>query len=247
VKARVVNRLRATFKAPLFPNNVGSGIVPWMSGDGLRTRLVFNPLRMPLAQGAQIPADIVRFAEDGRALNEWKISLSAGAVRPFDIPSDSGERLSCGYCWIRGLGRDWLPRPLQTHFQVIGPGTFAMTHGRPKGCVIFERAGVADHAIGLLDRLPYGASTVQAPADGGVRQGFLVMNVSNRRGRFRAEYDREPNEWFELPAHGSRLMFSDRPNASVAEFRGSAPFTFYTVLARPDNTGIALQHILDAF
>jgi hypothetical protein len=246
MRQRLANHLRRSFGLPQFPEKAGVGIVPWLSGNGLRTRLLFNPMRDPSVRDRDLPAEVVRFAADGSVLDEWRLTIPASSVFPFDLPATERDALSCGYCWIRNLGGDRLLSPLQTHFQVSGPGTFAKTHGRAKGVVMFPQVGLADSIINALDPWPYHASTVQTQTIE-LRQGSLLLNVSNRAGRFRARYDDAIDQNFIIPAHGARLVWSTRPAALIVSFLGSAPFTFYIVMGRPDGMGLTLQHIQDAF
>ena len=246
MRQRLANRLRRSFGLRQFPEKVGAGIVPWLSGNGLRTRLLFNPMRDPSVRTEMLTANVVRFAADGSTLNEWQLTIPPSAVLAFNLPIEEGESISCGYCWIREIGSGRLISPLQTHFQVSGPETFAKTHGRAKGVVMFPPAGIADGIVRALDPWPYNASTVQT-RDIALRQGALLINVSNRAGRFRAHYDGIAGQDFIIPAHGSRLVWSSQSAASIFSFLGSAPFTFYIVMSRQNGTALTLQHIQDAF
>jgi hypothetical protein len=246
MRQRLANHLRRSFALPQFPEKAGAGIVPWLSGNGLRTRLLFNPLRDPSVRDEALPADVVRFAADGSVIDEWQLTIPPSSVFAFDLPLTDGDALSCGYCWIRNLGGGRLLSPLQTHFQVSGPGTFAKTHGRAKGVVVFPQAGFVDSIIDALDPWPYHASTAQTP-DIEPCQGALLLNVCNRAGRFRARYDGAVDQDVIIPAHGARLVWSTRPGASIVSFLGSVPFTFYIVMGQRNGRGVTLQHIQDTF
>ena len=246
MRQRIANHLRRSFALPQFPAKVGVGIVPWLSGNGLRTRLLFNPMRDPSVRAVALQADVVRFAADGGVANEWRLTIPPSSVFTFDLPVTDGYSLSWGYCWIRDISGGRLMSPLQTHFQVSGPHTVAKTHGRAKGVVVFPEAGFADRIIGTLDPWPYHASMVQTQ-NIEPHQGALLLNVSNRMGRFRARYDGAVDQDIIIPAHGTRLVWSARPTASIISFLGSVPFTFYIVMGRRDGTGITLQPIQDTF
>lgn len=239
---RVAARVRKHFNRPLFPRTEGIGLLPWISGPGVHTRLFLNAMREPLLNQAEARLVLSRFDSNGSLVEARECTLGHGRITEIDLPELSEP--ACGYCLFSSSSSYNRTVALQFHFQVMGPQIFAKTHGRAKGVPVFGKPNLADWIIQRLDPYPYSAST-SVTAHRGPRFGCLFLNLSDRRCKVvqplsgRAVAD--------LPPHGSLLWFADEPVGPIMTFVGTTPFTFYVAMTRPDGTGLTLQHIKDSF
>lgn len=242
-RARISGRLRAWFDRPLYPERIGVGILPWVAGPTMHTRLFLNPMREPRLNSSETSVDIVRFDGDGRTVERGQHTLGRGGITIIDLPKE--DRLTCGYCWVRQDFEYERTVALQFHFQVMGEESFAKTHGRAKGIPVFGKPDIIDSVLFQLTPFPYAASSAIS-AQRNVRQGFLFLNLSDRSCRIcRSGASLTPI--IELPPHGSHLWYGTLGEVQAVEFVGSAPFTFYVAMSRPDSDNITLQHIKDTF
>ena len=244
LRQRIARRLRVTFDRPMFSAKVGTGIVPWFAGPGLHTRIFLNAMRDPALTEKKFAIYMTRFGSEGEPAEESKFAIGKNRIDVIDLP-ESADCLTYGYCWFRTDATLSTNIGLQFHFQVMAEHSFAKTHGRAKGILHFRPVGPADRLIAWLDPYPYRASTALSSAPG-IEQGFFLLNLSDRPCRL--GHSHAPGKTaITIPAHGAHLLFDASIGPPTVEFFGSAPFTFYVAMRRPNGQGLTLQHIQDAY
>ena len=244
IRERISKRLRVTFDRPLFPAKVGMGIVPWISGPGLHTRIFLNAMRDPTLIEKSFAINMTRFGPEGEPAEESEFAIGNNRVDVIDLP-ETADCMTYGYCWFQTDAALSQAIGLQLHFQVMADHSFAKTHGRAKGILRFGPVDLADRLIARLDPYPYRASTTLSSTPG-VEQGALLLNLSDRPCRL--GHNQSPaNAPIMIPPHGANLLFNADIHPPAVEFFGSAPFTFYVVMRRPNGQGLTFQHIKDAY
>lgn len=237
------NQLRYKFDRPLYPKRQGHGVLPWVSGPELHTRFFLNMMRDPSSKIGATEIEIIRFSSDGTIISSDVHTAEIGNVLTVDLPES--EEFSYGYCWVIIPERKLFSVAPQFHVQIMAPHSFGKTHGRAKGIPLFEEQQKVDSIIEWLDPFPYAASSAIS-SETSVKFGLLLVNVSNR-GCDVVRADNLSNILYKLEPHGATFLFEDPSQRDIAAFRGTAPFTMYLMMMRPDQTGITIQHIQDLF
>lgn len=225
---------------------------PWVRSRDFETRLVLNDLPLSLALRTEESDPVLQrrlerlvskerivdqLDADGFLLHRHHKRLEVGEVWSLSLGRSANVRLEHGMVMIRD-------KFSISHFQIVGPETFACCHSRlqpvssetplpvhyRKAIAVPNEPVLRMHLL-FLNWLP-------------LRNDITVMAVSDGHPRARRK--------LEVPAQGSRMFSLDEVEPSHAgggmrQFRvlASLPFDFFTVmLAERDGApSISIQHV----
>jgi hypothetical protein len=237
ISKKVALLLRKHFSRPLYPERIGTGILPWITSPSLTTRYFLSNIRKVLPESRVEIVNIKRFDSTGKLISTLCCEINGNNIKVIDLPKTKTEEF--GYCWLFN-DNSTDTTSSQYHFQIMSEDSFAKSHGRAKGIPVFGEMDLIDKLISLLDPFPYLASTA-LPRPQEALIGFLFLNTSNRICKIIRTSDHKIITI--IPPNGTQLIFDTIRKEQAVEFAASAPFTFYIVGQLVHGGQLNLQHI----
>ncbi len=234
------------YDRPLYPKKTGDGIIPWISGKGVKTRLFLNTMRDPSLKEISISASIEKYSANGEIEERKSINIGNEKINIVELTENKTDDLTYGYCYVKLDENPYKTVSLQFHLQYFASHTYAMTHGRAKGQIRYYNQNLLDIIIGLLDKYPYSASTAFT-AESATQVSFLVLNVTNLYAKYSYRYSNGDSGSFCIPANGSYMLNCNNKNSETIKIQASRPFTFYIIMSKKNMTALTIQHIQDKF